>query len=1101
MSVPDLTLLVYYGEGKEVEVKVPAEFTVDRAKKAILAKVPEFAGAQTSEYLLSIAGAFLTTEFSKLGTLEVVRESDLSQPIKVKLLRRVKIRGGIVSPRPGHIATTWEPATQPKAFAGTPRRHSHSTELSPVTEESFEHEEAQELRIELAHRDKLIAQQKRELDNLASYNAELVRLLEAHSIPVPPAPHTTAPAAAARPPDQASVDKKHTTVPTLTTTAADPPKPTPVDKKKSDEKQKKEKNAEESNREEKEASSEAGGKQRKSGGGGGGSSRAPEEAVSGGPTSPKTKEAKEAAAAGAPTKKKQKSKEKDEKEKEKKEKDKEKETKRKKKFTWKSAGKKQGAAMKDALARGDVDAEEVTEEQARTPQAEAEAQKPEPTVDSSNDDASEVRKRDSGTLQDPGSTPTKAKASAVASQVAAPSPPQSPAATAKSPHSPLIASLASEDSRGNKRNSLSNIWRKGKKDRSDSIGSSPSRERRAESVPSGATSEAMPFPGIRFHQTTSSLEDLVAAAGADDDQQPQPVAGVSADPSDLVAATVGGSAASAIEESSTREGRSGSGGGSGVFGKRNSRGKKAGKDSRGSGSGIRSPKTTESVDNNKIEAPAKEETAVVSDGEKASEGAESAPPAKRERSESANARRGTMAFYDVMRAGAEKMVVAGDLEATSPKNESEDEKKNENGDANENGGVEAEQEKKENAAVPPTENGENTGGAEEVKKVERKLTPEEHAQKIREEFIKTEEKYTQNLDILLTQYMTPLRQAAAATNEEERIIATKEVEKIFSRELSLLQTMHSHLLKELKVSTTSSEFIDAFFSFVPYLKTYTAYVNNFTTSNKALSELIKSNAKLQKFIQDTYERLNAEFVKEAGEEKMSDNQTQVDLRGLLIMPIQRLPRYELLLRDLAKHTTESEDENEKLQKLLKDVQKLNQHINEAKRKDENTNKLVEIQNAIKTKGDKAFTLFDRVGRQFVREGKLETRELHTDPAKKIPGFARGYVFLFDDLLVLTKPEKGGADAPRTYVLVKAYSLSGYTASSHFELASCEVEEKEKERIISLVPIEKEGRVIQLKAHSAPDRQVWLDDVSKHIQHALQRVLGSTPTPPANRKGS
>lgn len=92
-----------------------------------------------------------------------------------------------------------------------------------------------------------------------------------------------------------------------------------------------------------------------------------------------------------------------------------------------------------------------------------------------------------------------------------------------------------------------------------------------------------------------------------------------------------------------------------------------------------------------------------------------------------------------------------------------------------------------------------------------------------------------------------------------------------------------------------------------------------------------------------------------------------------------------------------------------------------------------------------------------------------------------------------------------------------------------------------MPIEKEGRVIQLKAHSATDRQIWLDDISKyvphvalrvvmthavtkstsllgvcrvscgvcgdacvvcrHIQHALQRVLGSAPTPPANRKGS
>jgi hypothetical protein len=66
--------------------------------------------------------------------------------------------------------------------------------------------------------------------------------------------------------------------------------------------------------------------------------------------------------------------------------------------------------------------------------------------------------------------------------------------------------------------------------------------------------------------------------------------------------------------------------------------------------------------------------------------------------------------------------------------------------------------------------------------------------------------------------MTPLRQMAAATNEDEKVISVKEVENVFSRELTLLQTMHSHLLKEITASTTSSEFIDAFFSFVPYLK-------------------------------------------------------------------------------------------------------------------------------------------------------------------------------------------------------------------------------------------------------------------------------------------
>jgi len=47
-------------------------------------------------------------------------------------------------------------------------------------------------------------------------------------------------------------------------------------------------------------------------------------------------------------------------------------------------------------------------------------------------------------------------------------------------------------------------------------------------------------------------------------------------------------------------------------------------------------------------------------------------------------------------------------------------------------------------------------------------------------------------------------------------------------------------------------------------------------------------------------------------------------------------------------------------------------------------------------------------------------------------FVRGYVFLFDDLLVLTKPKKSGGDTSRIYSLVDAHPLAGFTVSVHFE---------------------------------------------------------------------
>ena len=80
---------------------------------------------------------------------------------------------------------------------------------------------------------------------------------------------------------------------------------------------------------------------------------------------------------------------------------------------------------------------------------------------------------------------------------------------------------------------------------------------------------------------------------------------------------------------------------------------------------------------------------------------------------------------------------------------------------------------------------------------------------------------------------------------------------------------------------------------------------------------------------------------------MQECEAQSDLRGLhlpslLIMPVQRVPRYELLLRDLCHHTSTVHPDFDTLQKCLNEVQKVCASLNESKRIHENQEKVHDV---------------------------------------------------------------------------------------------------------------------------------------------------------------
>lgn len=70
------------------------------------------------------------------------------------------------------------------------------------------------------------------------------------------------------------------------------------------------------------------------------------------------------------------------------------------------------------------------------------------------------------------------------------------------------------------------------------------------------------------------------------------------------------------------------------------------------------------------------------------------------------------------------------------------------------------------------------------------------------------------------------------------------------------------------------------------------------------------------------------------------------LEALLIVPIQRVPRYRLLLTELINYTDESEEEYTILKAALQQIESVARHINEQIRDQENMQRMIRIQRAL-----------------------------------------------------------------------------------------------------------------------------------------------------------
>ena len=156
------------------------------------------------------------------------------------------------------------------------------------------------------------------------------------------------------------------------------------------------------------------------------------------------------------------------------------------------------------------------------------------------------------------------------------------------------------------------------------------------------------------------------------------------------------------------------------------------------------------------------------------------------------------------------------------------------------------------------------------------------------EIFSSEEKYIKDLEALIACFYSPLKQAAIE-NIEPMLLTLQEHSTIFGP-IEQLLNLNRRMFIELKKNG-----LQTFKVYSAYFKMYGLYASSYQNATTLLS--------------------NLKVTREALEPWLQGAATSPMCRGLrlsdfLIMPVQRVPRYRMLLAEVLKHSDETEDQQE-----------------------------------------------------------------------------------------------------------------------------------------------------------------------------------------------
>ncbi|KAK3549343.1 hypothetical protein QTP70_034569 [Hemibagrus guttatus] len=269
----------------------------------------------------------------------------------------------------------------------------------------------------------------------------------------------------------------------------------------------------------------------------------------------------------------------------------------------------------------------------------------------------------------------------------------------------------------------------------------------------------------------------------------------------------------------------------------------------------------------------------------------------------------------------------------------------------------------------------------------------------------TEQSYVDSLRTLIQSYMKPLKHP-----ENSPLCDPSLVDEMFYQIPEILE--HHELFLEQVISCvndwherqTIGDILVQSFSKEVLANIYSAYIDNFLNAKDAVRIAKEAKPAFMKFL----------------EQSMRENKEKQALGDLMIKPVQRIPRYELLVKDLLKHTPEDHPDHAHLLDAQKNIKRLAERINKGRRNAEEVERETRVMQEIEAHIEGVEHILNPQ-RKFLRQEMVME-------AKSVGGKKDRSLFLFSDLLICTTLKRKSGSLRRS-------SMSLYSAASVIDTAS------------------------------------------------------------------
>jgi len=238
------------------------------------------------------------------------------------------------------------------------------------------------------------------------------------------------------------------------------------------------------------------------------------------------------------------------------------------------------------------------------------------------------------------------------------------------------------------------------------------------------------------------------------------------------------------------------------------------------------------------------------------------------------------------------------------------------------------------------------------------------------ELVDTEVTYNTLLGLLIEHFVKPLG--------DYKLISTDQHNTLFPQ-VQIIKGLSDKFLEDLKErrehwDANTSKLSDLFETFTPYFRMYQGYVNNHEKS-VTLMRRLQEKEKWVEYCATVRPLCN-----------------RFDLASLLILPIQRLPRYKLLLGEILKNTADSHPDKAAATKSLEKVQEISLQINSRMKEFDRRENVKRIERKFDSSSNVSIL---EPHREFIREGKLWKVCRSKDRLY--------HFFLFNDILIYATP--------------------------------------------------------------------------------------------------